>query len=147
MLTQLFTAGYSGHTLESFLEILHEHEIEVLVDVREKPMSRKPGFSRSRLSDFLEDNEVEYRHAGELGVPKEMRTRLRAGSEQLGGYFRQFREYLGTQREAIDALHELTVTKRCCLMCLEARAEQCHRSVVAEVVASRNGETLEILHL
>ena len=144
---QLFTAGYSGHTPESFLQKLQEHEVQVVVDVRDRPLSRKPGFSRSRLSSFLEDHDVEYKHLGELGVPKELRNRLRDRTTPLADYFDEFREYLDTQDESLDALHELAKQRTCCLMCLEARSDECHRSVVADIAAHRNGIAITILHL
>jgi hypothetical protein len=45
----LLTTGYAGHNLESFLAKLREHDVEVVVDVRQNPVSRKKGFSRSTL--------------------------------------------------------------------------------------------------
>jgi hypothetical protein len=44
-------------------------------------------------------------------------------------------------------LYGLAIKKRCCLICVEHLSEECHRSVVAEAVASRNGHKVEIHHI
>ncbi|MEX2317691.1 MAG: DUF488 domain-containing protein [Pirellulales bacterium] len=66
---KLFTAGYAGHDLDSFLEKLRNNDIQTVVDIRQNPVSRKKGFSRSRLPEFLSDHGIEYVHVRELGVP------------------------------------------------------------------------------
>jgi uncharacterized protein (DUF488 family) len=144
---QLFTAGYSGHDVVSFVRALQSHCVRVVVDVRQNPVSRKKGFSRRKLSEFLAANGLEYRHEPRLGVPSDLRKRLRSGVFSLKSYFKDFRARLGRETDALDQLYRLASEKRCCLICLEARPEECHRSVVAQEVASRNGHTLEIVHL
>ena len=50
---ELYTVGYEGRTLPQFVRLLREHGITRLVDVRERPASRKPGFSALPLLDAL----------------------------------------------------------------------------------------------
>ena len=133
----LLTAGYAGHDSESFLGILRQHEVEVVVDIRQNPVSRKKGFSRSKLSAFLAANHVEYIHVSELGVPVHLRRRLNSGEEVLSAYLEAFRVYLSNCGGALDRLNDLASTKRCCLMCVERLHSQCHRSIVAEAVKAR----------
>lgn len=143
----LLTTGYAGHDLESFLGKLREHDVKVVVDVRQNPVSRKKGFSRSKLSAFLTANEVEYVHECELGVPAALREQLKAGEQDLGAYFEAFRHYLTGLGDALDRLYDLATRKRCCLVCVEHLAEECHRSVVAEAVEVRNGHKLKVVHV
>ena len=49
---EVFTIGHSNHTPERFLELLHQHKITMLVDVRSKPQSRFPHFQRDNLILF-----------------------------------------------------------------------------------------------
>ena len=42
-----YTIGYEGRELEEFVARLREQQVEVLIDIREKPASRKPGFSKT----------------------------------------------------------------------------------------------------
>ena len=143
----LLTTGYAGHDLKSFLETLRKHEVRVVVDVRQNPVSRKKGFSRSKLSAFLTANKVEYLHESELGVPVELRRKLKAGQQTLAAYFAGFREYLTGRGNALDRLYALATMKRCCLICAEHLPEECHRSVVAEAVEARNGRKLKVVHV
>ena len=143
----LLTAGYAGHDPESFLARLREHDVKVVVDLRQNPVSRKKGFSGSRLSAFLAANDVEYVHESELGVPVELRRKLKSGEEDLSAYLDSFRDYLANCGAALDRLYELAFKKRCCLMCVEHLPTECHRSVVAEAVTARNGHNLRVLHL
>jgi uncharacterized protein (DUF488 family) len=143
----LFTMGYSGHDQESFLHELRKHQIEVVIDVRQRPLSRKKGFSRSSLSEFLVANNVDYRHEAELGVPPELRSQLKAGNQDLNSYFSSFRDYLTQHVEALDRVYAMAVGRRCCLICLEHLPGECHRSVVADSIEARNGHRLRIMHV
>jgi len=66
----------------------------------------------------------------------------------LREYFAGFRAYLGSQDESLRTLVELATMSRCCLMCLETDARECHRSVVTEVLlAGPDRELLDVLHI
>jgi uncharacterized protein (DUF488 family) len=144
---RLFTIGYAGYDPESFLRKLEEHEVQIVVDVRQNPISRKKGFSRSKLSEFLRQHGVEYRHMPELGVPRALRDRLRAGELDLMEYLSEFRTALERQQDALDAFEALAAAQRCCLLCLEHLPQECHRSVIADVLAERSGGKLKIAHI
>src|SRR5688572_3921421 len=63
-----FTIGHSTHTLERFLELLAEHRIELLADIRRFPGSRRhPHFSKEQLAAFLPKAGIEYCWFEELG--------------------------------------------------------------------------------
>jgi uncharacterized protein (DUF488 family) len=147
MQRELFTAGYAGHDLGSFLRLLNEHRIESVVDIRRNPVSRKKGFSRSRLAEFLLSHAIEYVHVRELGVPMELRDELRCGVCDLPEYLARFREYLNCEAHTLRDLNALAARKRCCLLCVESRHEECHRSVVAEAVVLCGGQEMAITHL
>ena len=54
MTATLHTIGYEKRTIEEFLELLRESEIDVLIDVRETAWSHKPGFSKTAFSAALD---------------------------------------------------------------------------------------------
>ena len=54
MKRKLYTIGYSGFDIESFIDKLLLNEIECLIDVREIPISRKKGFSKNALLTRLD---------------------------------------------------------------------------------------------
>jgi len=49
----VFTIGYEGLDIDAFMSLLAEHGIDTVVDVRELPLSRKPGFSKKALANIL----------------------------------------------------------------------------------------------
>ncbi len=62
----LFSIGHSNHTAESFLELLKQHEIGVLVDVRSQPYSRySPHFNANSLKSLVEAAGLRYLFMGD----------------------------------------------------------------------------------
>src|SRR5215212_3957729 len=72
-----FTAGYQGHNIETFLDLLVSHGVEQLIDVRQLPFSRKPDFSKKRLTTHLAGVGIAYTHLAALGTPKPLRDEVR----------------------------------------------------------------------
>ena len=50
----VITIGYEGRLADGFLKDLTGSGIQILVDVREMPISRKRGFSKSTLSELVQ---------------------------------------------------------------------------------------------
>src|SRR5258708_18372462 len=72
---QLFTVGHSNHSIERFMELLRQHDIEVIVDVRSNPASsRNPQFNRESLKASLGEAGIKYLFLGkELGARRSER--------------------------------------------------------------------------
>jgi uncharacterized protein (DUF488 family) len=128
-MTDIFTIGYEGASLADFLRRLQVAGVSILLDVRELPLSRRRGFSKSQLAEHLQRHGIRYVHKRELGAPREIRHALRANGD-YAGYFRRFRTYLETQSAVLqDVIDECVGAVA--LMCFERNPEECHRSVVA----------------
>ncbi|WP_238194056.1 DUF488 domain-containing protein, partial [Methylobacterium frigidaeris] len=55
----IYTIGYGSRSIEEFIEVLHQHEIAYLIDVRSAPYSRyKPEFSKAALVKELEQHDI-----------------------------------------------------------------------------------------
>jgi uncharacterized protein (DUF488 family) len=118
--------------------LLKKHGVETVVDVRELPLSRKPGFSKRILAAALNLSGMEYTHLADLGCPKPIRDRYRA-DDDWEQYKKGFLKYLKTQKNAIEQLAELASSSNCALLCFEADYSHCHRSMVADAVKQRSG--------
>lgn len=129
------SVGYEGRDIDSFLASITKDRVDLVADVRLTPVSRKKGFSKSRLQGALAEVGVEYVHLPALGNAKEDRP-LFAGSELEVGRAR-FRAGLRRPeaRSDLAALAQLTSTNRVALLCFEQDERRCHRSVVAEELA------------
>jgi len=137
----LFTIGYQGATLEPFIRTLEAHQVEILVDVRALPRSRKPGFSKTALDSALGQRGIDYMHLPGLGNPGPGRDAARAGD--YDNFARIYRAHMGTLEAQIGLFLLLGAIahQRTCLMCFERAAEQCHRSLIADWMR-RSGYTV-----
>ena len=135
---QVFTIGYEGADPERFRTALKDAGVDVLADLRAVALSRKRGFSKNVLRDFLAPEGIAYRHFRELGTPKPGRDAARAGD--AAGMRRIFCDEVLTTapaREALDARETLARERTICLLCFERDPAQCHRRIVAERLAAR----------
>lgn len=126
----LFTFGYEGLTIGTFIERLKEARVQLIVDVRELPLSRKKGFSKTAFREALATAGIAYQHRPALGCPKLVRDRYRAdGDWQI--YTRDFLAHLATQKAELADLTKATQAQTACLVCFEADFASCHRTYVA----------------
>jgi uncharacterized protein (DUF488 family) len=141
----VFTIGYEGRTPSDLIEKLRSAHIESVVDVRELPLSRHRGFSKTPLAVALERAGIRYEHVRALGNPKPNRDRYRAGDIEAGA--RVYRAHLHNGAyPALIALADSVKTKTVCLLCVEESHERCHRAVIAGAIAERLPR-VSIVHL
>lgn len=134
----IFTIGYEGLDIDSFIALLDDHGIETVIDVRELPLSRKPGFSKRSLSEALEAAGLAYVHMVALGCPRAVRDRYKLDGS-WAHYTKGFLRHLKTQDEAIRELADKADASNCALLCFEADYRYCHRSFVADAVHAHSG--------
>ena len=139
----LFTIGYEGAKIPDFVATLEGARVSLVLDVRELPLSRRPGFSKSALEAFLRDAGIGYRHERRLGAPTDIRHRLREDGD-LPRYFKAFDRYLMTQIEFLTGLVD-ELSGAVALLCYERNPEECHRKAVAAAVSEITG--LQVKHL
>ena len=143
----LYTIGHSTRELDRFLALLKEHDIELLVDVRRFPGSRRhPHFGSESLRSSLEHEGIGYRHAPELG------GRRNAAPDSPNGWwrnesFRAYADHLGSDafREALTVLIEEARARPTAIMCAEAVPWRCHRNLISDAVVAAGTEVVHIL--
>ncbi|MET4372494.1 uncharacterized protein (DUF488 family) [Bradyrhizobium sp. LB12.1] len=136
-MTTVYTIGYEGTDIERFVATLKAVGVTLLADVRALPLSRKKGFSKSRLRERIEAEGMRYIHLGALGDPKEGRDAARAG--RYADFRRIYGKHL-VRAEPQRALKELAALVReapTCLMCFEREPTECHRLIVAGQLPKR----------
>lgn len=141
----LATIGYERSTQEDFITTLRCQEIQVLVDIRERAQSRRPGFSKTALSLAVNSVGIEYIHIKALGDPKEGRDAARAGL--IEEFQKIFGEVMAgdTAQAALADVAELAKSRRVCLMCYESDHKYCHRKIVSDHLEDVFG--LNAIHL
>lgn len=136
-LSKIITIGYEGASVEDFLATLTLNGVTTLLDIRELPISRRPGFAKTALREGLASVDIGYRHEPLLGSPKAIRHQLRDDGD-YDRFFRAFDRYLDRQTDLLELLStELTGTVA--LLCYERDHNTCHRRSVADALGKITG--------
>jgi len=128
----LWTVGHSNRSKENFLELLKEHKIQVIADIRRFPTSKIERFKKEKLEKWLPENSIEYVWFG-----REL------GGYRKGGYKRHMRTKLF--RKGIEKLLETAKEKRTCIMCMEANPKYCHRRFVSAHLERKKVKVIHII--
>src|ERR1700733_15232931 len=145
MVQTLYSIGYEKARLADVIAALQEAGGATLIDVRDRPQSRRPGFSKNQLAAGLEEAGIRYVGLRALGTPPEGREANR--KREWEKFWRIVDAKLATA-EAEHALHEaaaIAAESPSFLLCYEADWRICHRSRVADILAERHGFTLRHL--
>jgi uncharacterized protein (DUF488 family) len=143
----LWTIGHSTLSIEDFATKLKSFEIQVLVDVRSFPGSRRyPHFNREALKDSLATAAIDYIHLPELGgrrKPRHDSLNMAWRNESFRGYA----DYMETDKfgEGIRRLLELARDRRTVIMCSEAVWWRCHRSMISDYLKAKGVDAIHIL--
>src|SRR5688572_30636879 len=149
MTVTVYTIGHSNQPAALLLEALREQAIELLVDIRRYPRSRRnPQFNLEALRSALHAIGIEYRHVEALGgrrdtLPDSPNTAIREPG------FRGYADYMATDAfdRELTTLIDLAAERRVAIMCAESNPTQCHRSMVADALVSRGVEVQHIVGL
>ena len=138
-MTVLCTIGYEKASLRDVLATLADAGVAILIDVRDRPQSRRAGFSKRQLQAAIEEAGLRYVHLKALGTPAEGREANR--TRQWPRFWKIVEARLATAEAEIDLQHAaaLAAEAPACLMCYEADWRICHRRRVAEILEARHG--------
>jgi uncharacterized protein (DUF488 family) len=125
----LVSIGYEGKTVDDLVAQLLEQGVRVLVDVRLTPLSRKPGLSKTKLSEALAAVGIGYVHHRALGNPKDNRAGFRAGEPESRARYRDVLETAAAS-DALAHVSELLDGGVVALLCFEQDHTECHRDIV-----------------
>ena len=135
----LYTVGYEKTLLKDVVSTLAAARVATLIDVRDRPISRRPGFSKRQLAAAIEEAGMRYVHLQPLGTPPEGR---------LAGRRREWDRFWGIVEEklarpeaelALQEAGEIAEAAPSCLLCYEADWQICHRRRIAEILARCHG--------
>ena len=141
--TTIFSIGHSNHSIDKFLSLLNDFEINMVVDVRSAPFSRMfPQFNQEAFKKSLSDNTIGYLFLG----------------DQIGGRSNDPVDYLDGQvlykslarKEAfklgINRLKEGSVKYQIAITCSEKEPLDCHRFLLVSEVLARSGVVVRHIH-
>jgi uncharacterized protein (DUF488 family) len=141
-----FTIGHSNRSLEDFVALLNEAQIDLVADIRAVPRSRaNPQFNQDTLPSALAAFDICYEHMAALGG---LRGKARTSSQNVNAFwtnesFRNYADYALTAqfKAGLERLLDRGRERRCTIMCSEALWWRCHRRIVADYLIA-SGETV-----
>ena len=143
----LHTIGHSTRTSERLIELLRLHQIELLLDIRRWPASRRlPHFNRDPLTAALKTAGIDYLWRGDLGGFR----KPSADSPNSGWRVAAFRAYADFMLEEkfariMDEIEKIAEKSPAAIMCAEAVPWRCHRQLLADAFLVRGWNVRHIM--
>ena len=140
---ELFTIGHSTHSWEKFLELLRQHCIEAVADVRSSPYSQyNPQFNRESLQLALRQQGISYVFLGE---------ELGARRSEPECYVNGRVDYALIARtpafaRGLDRLVQGAAKMRIAVMCAEKDPLDCHRCILVSPRLKERGINVQHIH-
>ena len=139
----IYTIGYGSRSIAELIEVLHQHEIAYLIDVRSAPYSRyKPEFSKAPLANELEQHGIRYVFMGDtLGGRPDDETCYVNGKIDYEKV-----KALEFYQHGIQRLHSaFSQQQSIALMCSEGKPEDCHRcKLIGATLITQN---IPVIHI
>ena len=143
----IYTVGHSTRPAGALEELLLEQGVELLVDVRRFPASRRhPHFAQAELANSLRRAGIEYRHEIDLGG----RRKTRADSPNTAWRNASFRGYADhVQTEAFESalarVLDQAAARPTAIMCAEAHPSRCHRRIISDLLTLRGWRVRHVI--
>ena len=143
----IYSIGHSTHSIEKFTSMLKSFEIEVLVDVRSLPGSRKfPQYNQENLELSLQQNEIKYIYLKSLGGRRKVKKDSK-NTKWRNVSFQAYADYMETAefQKGLEELKTIAQEKITVYMCAEAVWWRCHRSMISDVLKAKDWNVLHIM--
>ena len=139
MTTVIFTIGTQGQRDKSFMDLLNEHAIDVVIDIRLRNEGRYYKFASGRhISALVTAGGLAYRHELAFAPTPVMLKVYKEGGE-WALYESAYRLLYDEREMSALWLAEYVRYDRPCLLCAETDPSHCHRRLLAELLAEENG--------
>ena len=138
-----FTIGHSNHPVEKLIELLRQHETEVVVDVRSSPYARyATHFNKKDIQRALEPQGIKYLFLGDVigGKPK----REEFYDDEGHVLYSRLSQSPGFQQGITRLIDEIR-SHRVALLCGEEDPTDCHRRLLIGPVLVERG--VELIHI
>jgi uncharacterized protein (DUF488 family) len=144
-MTTLATIGYEAEVQAAVIARLKQAGVEVVIDVRAVAASRRAGFSKTLLAASLAEAGIEYVHLRQLGTPKPGREAARKG--RIAEMHAIFEDHMAEPAAQVELARATDIARdrKAALLCYEADAAGCHRTIVAARICEAIGCEIENL--
>lgn len=143
----IWTIGHSTRPIEEFLGLLAEHRIEMLIDVRRFPVSKRYAqYNEVNLRGSLSEANIAYLWLPELGGRRTARRDSPNTAWRNAG-FRGYADHMMTRefREGLERVMDAARSSRVAVMCAEAVWWRCHRSLISDALTVEGFNVVHIM--
>lgn len=143
----IYTIGFTKKSAERFFDLLKEHKVRRIIDIRLNNSSQLAGFSKGNdLNYFLKAIlNIDYQHNPDLAPTQEILDGYKKKQISWNEYEKEFLNLIKDRNPSV--LNELDTLDSSCLLCSEEKPDQCHRRLVAEYMKYNSDKQIEIIHL
>jgi uncharacterized protein (DUF488 family) len=134
--------------LSELIDMLMEQRVQLLVDVRRFPGSRRhPQFNRDSLAKGLDSAGIDYRHVEALGGRRSERLPDSPNGAWRVEDFNCYADYMqsGEFEAALADLLSAAAEQTACILCAEALPWRCHRRLIADALVVRGLNVQDIV--
>lgn len=143
----IWTVGHSTRSIKEFITILRSFSIELLVDIRSFPGSRKyPQYNKESLAQSLPAAGISYVHMPDLGGRRKPRPDS-VNTAWRNEAFKGYADYMETDqfKQAVEMLQDYGWKQRTVYMCSEAVWWRCHRSLISDYLKLKDWKVMHIM--
>lgn len=148
-MNDLYTIGFTKKKAQIFFELLENHQISLLIDIRLNNKSQLAGFSKGEDLQFFLGKilKCKYVYDVSLSPTQDLLEKYKKKKISWDGYVKEFKELMITRNseENINRYSSELLNGSICLLCSESEAIHCHRSLVADLFSKKFG--CKITHL
>ncbi len=144
-----YTIGHSTLKIDDFIHQLNDASINLLIDVRRLPGSKKyPQYNKQPLCESLNDAGIEYLHLTNLaGRRKQQDIDSDINNAWQNQSFHNYADYaLGPEfKQGLDKVIELGASHTVAIMCAESVWWRCHRRIITDYLIAEGYEVRHII--
>jgi uncharacterized protein (DUF488 family) len=146
MKAKICTIGFAKKPLRTFVELLKQANVQVVIDTRLHNTSQLSGYAKKDdLAFILEILGIGYIHDPLLAPTEEILKAYKNKEMAWGDYEEKYVELL-KMRKVEQSHQDLIAKKTVCLLCSEHAPHYCHRRLLAEYLRKFYSD-IEIVHL
>lgn len=146
---KIYTIGFTQKSAKKFFEIIKINNIEILLDIRLNNKSQLAGFTKGDdLQYFLSEIcHCEYKHCLEYAPTKDILDDYKKKQITWNGYVKRYKCLMEKRANYLNFNQEFAQYSNICLLCSEPAPEQCHRRLIAEMIAKSKPDLISVNHI
>lgn len=141
------TIGFAKKPLKTFVNLLKDAGVTMLVDTRLNNTSQLAGFAKKNdLAYIMDLVGIKYVHEPEMAPTSNILKDYKKKEITWSKYEQAYKSLL-ENRDILDTAFRLMKNETICFLCSEDQPHHCHRRLLAEYIQQNNSKEISIHHL